>query len=152
MRAAYEARGSTCPGVEEVGLLHQLGLALGCSRPRRLDEANQQYELALRLLREADGELSLRTLPILASWTDCALARRAGAEGAQRALIDRALSQLRHDTAPVLDRAEALILGGEPGAVSHFSGAYTLLQKLGEEQRALRLLHAVSPAWDPGRK
>ncbi len=147
LSAALAARGASDPGVEEIELLHRLGEAYGCYAPRKLERANELYEQALRLLWDAEGETSLRAMPLLASWIDCAHARRERLGGAERAMLDRAMQAMRSKAEALLDDAEPKILAREPGSRLLFSGAYTLLQRMGEEGRALALLHATTPRW-----
>lgn len=147
LSAALAARDASEPGLEELDLLHRLGEACGCYAPRRLDRASELYEQALRVLWQAEGEGSLRAMPLLASWLDCAHARRNHLSGAEQAMLDRSIGVMRRKAEALLAQAEPLILGGAPGSRLLFSGAYTLLQRLGQEGRALALLHATTPNW-----
>jgi hypothetical protein len=147
---ALAARGAREPGIEELDLLHRLGEAYGCFAPRKLERASELYERALRILWQAEGEGSLRAMPLLASWLDCARARREALAGPERAMLERAIGVMRGRAEALLTLAEPEILAGAPGSRLLFSGAYTLLYKLGEERRALALLHATTPNWAPG--
>lgn len=149
LRAAFVARGASGPGPPEVELLHQLGEAYGCHAPRDLERASALYEEALRILWEAEGQGAHRAMPILASWIDCAHARRLRLSGPQQAMLDRSTQAMRQRAEMLLSEAEPRILAGEPGSRSLFAGAYTLLQRMGEERRALKLLHATTPGWAP---
>lgn len=149
LRARIAARGESVASLADVELVHQLGEAWGCYAPRDLDRACALYEQALELLWQAEGDASLRAMPILASWLDCARARRAGLSGAQQAMCDRSIEVMRRRAEPLVDAAESKILAGESGSEALFAGAYVLLQRLEQESRALRLLHATSPSWDP---
>lgn len=149
LRAAYSARGAATPGVEELDLLHQLGEAYGCFSPRRLEKARELYEQALRVLWDADGAESLRAMPILASWLDCARVQRQRLSPDRQQMLDISITSMRSRAEALLERVEPMILSGHPGASALFSGAYVLLQRLGEERRALELLHATTPNWAP---
>jgi hypothetical protein len=145
LQASFTARGESAPGAPEVDLLHQLGQAYGCWSPRNLDRASTLYEQALALLWAAEGDRTPRGMAILASWLDCARARRETHGDA----IDAEIGVMRARAEAALAEVEPRILALEPGYQALYPGAYTLLGRLGEEQRALRLLHAVSPGWAP---
>lgn len=146
---ALAARGATESSVEDVELLHRLGEAYGCFAPRDLERANELYERALRLLWAAEGDVTPRALSVLASWIDCAHARRERAEGSAAVLIERAIRAMSQRAEASLAEIEPRLLANDPDARAHYSGAYALLCRLGQQSRALALLHASTDAWRP---
>ncbi|HSO35105.1 MAG TPA: hypothetical protein VLT33_21405 [Labilithrix sp.] len=151
LRAAFTSRGESAPGLAEVELVHRLGEAYGCYAPRQLDRASTLYEEGMRILWDAEGEASPRAIPLLASWLDCARVRRQRLSGPERVMLDKSIHAMRRRAEALLSDAEPRIRAGEPGSRALFADAHTLLQRMGEEQRALSLLHATSPNWKPLR-
>ncbi len=142
---AIAARNAVEAGIEDVELLHHLGQAYGCFAPRKLDRANALYEQALQLIWRHEGEASVRAMPILASWLDCARARRSPLGDAEQAMLDRSIQAMRRRAEALLRDVEPRILSGDPESRPLYPVAYTLLYVMGEEQRALRLLHTTTP-------
>lgn len=143
---ALTSRNAAEPGIEDVELLHQLGQAYGCFAPRKLDRANALYEQALQLIWRHEGDASLRAMPILASWLDCARARHSRLDDAEQAMLDRSVAVMRRRAEALLRDVEPRILGGDPESRPLYPVAYSLLYVMGEEQRALRLLHTTTPS------